>query len=318
MPVEELTAVSGELELHGTLVTPPGDVMHPTVIALHGASNGLRHAPLYQHLQALLPAHGIAVLTYDRRGEGASSGDAELATFEDKAADAAAWIDRLREHPQLDPDRLGLWGHSQGGWIAPMAASQRPGSVAAMICVSPSAVTPSVQMTYAYEHQIRERGFSEEDARRGAELRRLVDAYWRNDGVSKDEAVAAMEAAKSEPWYSIAPPPDPRSAAAETWREEMDLDIAPVLAQLTMPILVVFGETDRWVPIEASADVWRRAVAEDADLTVVTVAGAGHSPSLADDPLDLAEAGPIAPAYEQALVDWLAARLVVAAAHDAA
>jgi pimeloyl-ACP methyl ester carboxylesterase len=308
MPVEELVAVNGEVELHGTLVIPPGEGLHPVVLVLHGASEGLREHKLYQHLQELLPGHGIAVLAYDRRGEGASSGDAELATFAEKATDAAVWIDRLREHPSIDPDRIALWGHSQGGWIAPLAAARRDG-IAAIVCVSPSAVTPSAQMTYAYEHQIRERGFSAEDARRGAELRRLVDAYWRGDGVSEDDAIAAIEGAKAEPWFAIAPPPDPRNPASETWREEMDLDIAPVLGRLTMGLLVIFGETDRWVPIEASAEVWRRAVPPGADLTIETIAGAGHSPTLATDPLDLDEAGPIASAYERVLVDWLRDRL---------
>jgi pimeloyl-ACP methyl ester carboxylesterase len=87
---------------------------------------------------------------------------------------------------------------------------------------------------------------------------------------------------------------------------EWDLDISPTLSQLRIPVLLIYGETDRWVPIEPSIEIWRTALdRRQAHLSVPRLPGCGHFPTLAADPADLDEAGPISPAYEQLLADWL-------------
>lgn len=88
----------------------------------------------------------------------------------------------------------------------------------------------------------------------------------------------------------------------------MDFDIRPTLSRLRLPVLLIFGESDRWVPIDASLDRWRTALGPDADLTVARIAGTGHHLTLPVDPRDLSEAGPIAPQYERTLVSWLRER----------
>jgi len=87
---------------------------------------------------------------------------------------------------------------------------------------------------------------------------------------------------------------------------EWDLDISPTLSQLRIPVLLTYGETDRWVPIEPSIEAWHTALDQGhARLTVSRLPGCGHFPALAADPADHHEAGPISPAYEQILADWL-------------
>src|SRR4249919_1608195 len=89
-----------------------------TLVALHGAGSGTRDYFLYRNLHELLPPAGIGVVTFDRRGEGASTGDASRGRFEVQAADALAVLDAI------DAEQVGLWGVSQGGWIAPLAAAE--------------------------------------------------------------------------------------------------------------------------------------------------------------------------------------------------
>jgi dipeptidyl aminopeptidase/acylaminoacyl peptidase len=88
------------------------------VVALHGAGEGTRDGALYAHLHRVLPPAGIGVVTFDGRGEGESRGDASRGRFDVQAADALAALDAV------DADRVGLWGYSQGGWVAPLAASR--------------------------------------------------------------------------------------------------------------------------------------------------------------------------------------------------
>jgi pimeloyl-ACP methyl ester carboxylesterase len=106
-----------ELRVQGLAVSysPAG----PTaLVALQGAGNGTRDShPLYRHLHETLPPLGVGVATFDRRGEGESEGEPTRGRFEAQARDALAVAEAL------ETERVGLWGFSQGGWVAPLAAT---------------------------------------------------------------------------------------------------------------------------------------------------------------------------------------------------
>jgi len=133
-------AGSDGTRLAGTLTPPPGTAQFPAVVAVHAAGGGTRDAPLHRHLASFLPSLGVATFSYDRRGEGASDGrpGAPLAVL---AGDARAALSALARQPGVRPSRIGLWGHSQGGWIAPMAAAGND-MAAFLIVVAGSGVTP--------------------------------------------------------------------------------------------------------------------------------------------------------------------------------
>src|SRR6266536_2624879 len=118
------------------------------VVALHGAGAGTRDYFLYEHLHRILPPAGIGVITFDRRGEGESTGDASRGRFQVQAEDALAVIDAI------DAQRVGLWGISQGGWIGPLAAAASD-EVAFLALIASTGVTPAEQMMYAVERQLR-------------------------------------------------------------------------------------------------------------------------------------------------------------------
>jgi uncharacterized protein len=112
--------------------SPAGET---AIVALHAAGEGTRAGLLYEHLHEVLPPAGIGVVTFDRRGEGESTGDATRGRFRLQAEDALAVADAV------DVERAGLWGYSQGGWVAPIAAvmSKR---VAFLVLVASSASRP--------------------------------------------------------------------------------------------------------------------------------------------------------------------------------
>ncbi|MFJ6955581.1 alpha/beta hydrolase family protein, partial [Micromonospora aurantiaca (nom. illeg.)] len=117
------------------------------------------------------------------------------------------------------------------------------------------------------------------------------------------EAQAAIAAAARRRWFPLAFLPNELPATPGTWTD-MDYDPAPVLARLTCPVLLCYGETDAWIPIEDSLAVWRRA-ARDAELTVARLAGCDHAPTLGEgEDLDS-----VSPQYERVLLDWLDRRL---------
>jgi uncharacterized protein len=259
----------------GTLILPDSRRNSPIVIGVHGAQGGTRDFVLHRHLVALLASIGVGTFIYDRRGEGQSDGEAHIASFEDLAHDLLAAIRTVRDQPGVDPGRIGLWALSQGGWIAPLAASQTD-DVAFLIAVSPCGLTPSAQMTFAVTTVLREAGHGEEVIEQVRELRAHLDLFFRT-GEGKDDIVAMYEAARAEPWFSMAYIPDPR-ATGRQWPKIMHFDVRPALARLGIPVLLIHGEHDRWVPVEESIEVWRSALAEGGgQLTVVRIAGAGHA-----------------------------------------
>ena len=129
--------------LAGTLFVPPGGGRRAAVAYVTGSGPTTRE--YLPELQALLLHHGVAVLAYDKRGIGASGGSypgespTEI-TIDQLARDAAAGARFLAGRAEVDPARIGLAGHSQAGWIMPLAAKREPG-IRFLVVFSGSAVT---------------------------------------------------------------------------------------------------------------------------------------------------------------------------------
>lgn len=114
--------------LSGTLTLPPEGDHFGGVILISGSGSQDRDETVFGHKPFLVMAdflsrQGIAVLRVDDRGVGGSTGNVPQSTMRDFAYDVLAGIEFLRFHPKIDPDKIGLIGHSEGGVIAPMVAS---------------------------------------------------------------------------------------------------------------------------------------------------------------------------------------------------
>jgi len=116
--------------LVGTLTLPEGEGPHPVVLMITGSGSQDRDETIFGHksfwvIADHLTRRGIAVLRVDDRGVGDSTGAGPDLTTLTFAEDVAAGLMFLKEHPQIDPSKMGLIGHSEGGLIAPIVASQQ-------------------------------------------------------------------------------------------------------------------------------------------------------------------------------------------------
>ena len=161
-----------------------------TVFLLQGSGDADREAESFyaDHFAR----SGIATLVYDKRGTGSSSGDHRQETFNDFAADALAGVHYLQSRKEIDRNRVGLYGRSHGGIVAPLAASLSR-DVAFVINVSGAGVPPYQQMTYQAETEMRRDGFSEADI---AEAIAYMNQKWevaRTGGKGWDKLQSATQ-----------------------------------------------------------------------------------------------------------------------------
>lgn len=304
---------SGDTELSGTLYLPQGRKPVAAIVVTHSASSPLRDASLYDHLKAMLPPLGIAVFVYDRRGSGQSGAKTAGGDFTLLADDAIAAVKSLKADPRIDPQRIGTWGLSQGGWISPLAAS-RSRDIAFVISVAAPVVAADVQMIFSSTNHLRANGYSQAEIDEMVATRKAVDDYMRGMA-SKEAAQRLVDAAKAKPWFKYLYMGETvRDREVSGWRKEIENDPLTNLAAVTVPILVLYGANDAVVPVAHSVERLKTVASRMPKMKVHVVAGADHAMQMsADEKMSLdpeydgAERAD-SPEYIAVLSSWLAAQ----------
>lgn len=148
-----------DLALAGLLFVPEGAGPFPAAVVIHGSGTSRRDKlGWYLTLTKYLQDSGIVVLLPDKRGSEKSEGDWRTASFEDLATDTRAAIEYLRTQRSVPLSGIGVIGMSQGGWIAPLVASQEDDLAFLVSMVGPM-VTPREQLLYEENHNLRQLGF---------------------------------------------------------------------------------------------------------------------------------------------------------------
>ena len=135
---EDVRFFNGDVQLAGTLISPITRGPHPAVILVH-ASGAEDRAYLLPFARFLI-RHGMAVLGFDKRGVGGSTGDWNKASFDDLAGDVVAAFEYLRTRDDIQRARIGMLGWSQAGWVMPLAAA-RAKDLAFLISISGAGVS---------------------------------------------------------------------------------------------------------------------------------------------------------------------------------
>jgi pimeloyl-ACP methyl ester carboxylesterase len=170
--------------------------------------------------------------------------------------------------------------------------------VAFLVLVASTGVTPSEQMMYAVERQLRLAGYGDDVVARALSLRRRFGDWVHGRASESDDDLAAdLWAGLDEPWWGRVwlPPTLLDEEGRRLWIEEMDFDPRPVFARVRVPTLLFYGEADSWTPVEPSVEAWRAARGDDVE--IVVIAEAEHDLTMPDGSLSLE--------YRRKLVDWL-------------
>ncbi len=288
--VEEVTFSHDDITLAGTLTLPEGEGQHPAVILITGSGpqdrdENILGFRIFQQIADHLTRNGIAVLRYDDRGFGESTGDYASADAADFAVDASAAVDYLLTRDDINPDEVGLLGHSEGGIVAPIAAGMNENVAFVISMAGPAAdgvdlLLLQAELVLAGEEDLDPAVY---DALISTQ-RAILEAIASGD---EDDLEAALIAQ-----YEAVP---------EAYREELGLGtqeefVAQFVTELTapaysflvaynpeediraleIPVLAIYGSLDVQVDDEQNAPVMEDLLADNPDGTVVVIEGANH------------------------------------------
>jgi hypothetical protein len=254
---------AAKIELAATLTIPPGKGPFPAVLLIVGSGPHDRDETLMGHkpflvLADYLTRKGIVVLRADKRGVGKSGGDYSKAVMADFASDAEAGVAYLKTRAEVNPHKIGLVGHSEGGIEAPMAATHDP-DVAFIVMMA----GPGVPGDEILQQQVvligRAAGKSQADVEKDAAIQKEVLATVKKDedDATLDKELRAVMAGKvpeaqmgmqikmvSSPWF----------------RDFLKYDPAVTLSKVKCPVLDINGDKDLQVPPEQNLPAIRKAL----------------------------------------------------------
>ena len=242
--------------LSGRLVMPPGSQVVPIVVLVHGSEDS--SAKRYYALQRMLPAQGVGVFVYDKRGTG-DSGGVYTHDISQLARDAHRALQEAVALAGPRAGRVGYYGSSQGGWTAPAAALL--GQADFVIVGYGLAASPRDEDRDALELDMTEHGFGPDQVKKAQEIgsaaQAIVRAHYQSGYAELHELLAKD---KDQPWLRFVrgnitgvvldTPEDDLRAQGPTMFAGLDLDYdpMPVLRSLQLPQLWILGEEDKATP----------------------------------------------------------------------
>lgn len=303
----------GGTHLNGRLILPPGDGPVPIMIEVHGSEGA--NALDFNAFQRFAPASGVGVFVYAKRGSGGSEGN-YTQDFHILAEDAAAAVVEARRLAGARAGRVGLHGGSQGGWIAPLAASQTPVDF----------VTVGFGLAYGALAEdsdqvmldLKAKGWGPQVLDQAREITDVTGAFIASHGGVGFDALEAVRAKyRDQPWFAdikgeftglLLNTPNaqiiamaPQMDLGTSW----DYDPLPVLSSLSTPMLWIQAQDDTGAPPDATR---RRLIDLSSQGRPITVLEYPH----AEHGILLFETGPdgrrtslaYARGYYQAVLDW--------------
>jgi alpha-beta hydrolase superfamily lysophospholipase len=304
----EVRVVAPGATLAGTLFVPRNvTTRRAAVLILQGSSTNLRAQ--YRFQADRFVRAGFVVLTFDKRGNGESTGNYQIATFDDLVSDARAAFDTLSSQAEVDPQRVGLWGLSQGAFIAPLVARDK---AAFVVAVSSPGMPISEAAAYQDSLSVAWSGQSEANAGRAAAVQRSLARVLSSQGPTS-EFTSLLRGVARERWRPLTglPRTTPPEEELRGWYW-LGRTLDPVVwwRTLRVPVLLIYGAADELVPAAPSAERLAQALREggNRDVTTRIYPRANHVVRLVASPL--APAGPRwawprpAPGYLDEVIRW--------------
>lgn len=268
---------SGDVTLGGGVWTPGGDVAAGVVMIGGSGPADRTNDGYFDVYRAALTGAGVAGLWYDKRGVGDSTGDYQAGTLDDLATDALAAVGHLTQ--VLGPDvPVGLFGHSEGGWVA-LRAAARSEHVAFVVTNSCPGMSPGEQDRHAIAEALRADQIPEGDGARALDLYDdLLRAAVADRAYADVENAVARSSGRALLEHYVGPV---EPVMWTFWKRKSAHDPLRDHRLVSCPHLAIYGAADPMVPVRDSAAAYTTSACAPgrrpgAGLTVHVVPGADH------------------------------------------
>lgn len=258
---------SGNIRLSGTLYLPKGQPPYPALVLLHGSGKLTRHS--FGPIPYFFAANGFAVLTYDKRGTGQSEGKFEDADFQDFIDDGIAAVAFLRSRIDIDASRIGLWGSSQGGFIATGIAASTKG-IRLLINQSGMFVPAWKQEIYRVRSEMEANGYPQTEINRANDyLTALFQAGKSGNEKDWQKSQALGETLKGKEWFDLLPKIDSQKELLSFWKKDYSYDPTSKLQSVKCPVRAVFGSLDRSTPVKETIENMQKALKGNFEYAII-------------------------------------------------
>ena len=299
--------------LNGRLILPPGDGPVPIMVEVHGSEGS--NALDFNAFQRFAPASGVGVFVYAKRGSGGSEGH-YTQDFHILAEDAAAAVVEARRLAGARANRVGLHGASQGGWVAPLAATRAP--VDFVIIGFGLAYGVLSEDTDQVVQNLKAKGWGGDVLEKAREITNVTGAFVASHGAVGFEGLEAVRARyRAEPWFAdikgeftgllLNTPNDQITAMARQLENgpSSDYDPLPVLSSLDAPMLWIQAEDDMGAPPEATRQRLIDLSAQGRPITLLEYPDTDHGIVRFETAADGRRTSlGYAPGYFEAVLDW--------------
>lgn len=268
---EEVSFANGDVVLNGTLVLPEGYTREtPALVMVTGSGLQNRDEEIFEHKPFAVIADafaraGIATLRYDDRGFNGYEGNINDCTTDDFMNDALAGITMLRERF----DKVGVIGHSEGGTIAMMLASDKHADF--IISLAGMSISGAETLVWQNRLALLESGFSEDIA---GEYCRLIGKAFEasvNGGIMPDPATYDLPDALKQNYMAVL-----AQIRMPYLKRFLTLDMRPLLGKITCPVMALNGTKDTQVEHMANLEALRSGLAADVNAVIESVEGVNH------------------------------------------
>ncbi len=283
---EDVTYRSGDLTLAGTFTRPETGGPFTTALMITGSGPQDRDETIGGHRPFLLLADtltraGYAVLRMDDRGVGGSGGDLKQANYDDLTGDVLAGVAYLQGRDDIDRARIGLFGHSEGGYLGPLAAQRSRGGVAFVVMMAGPAVSGEEVLVLQNRLLFEQAGASPEQIVAQLGYVRQLSALLRAEDYEGARALSRARITEQTADLPEGRRPSPEAIEAQlpvtpSYRSFVAYDPAPALSALRVPVLAFYGDKDLQVPSSQSEPAARTLLAGNPDTTIRTFPGLNH------------------------------------------
>ena len=261
----------------GTLTFPEGSGPFPAIVLIAGSGPQNRDSEIFKHkpflvLSDYFTRNGYAVLRFDERGIGKSAGKFKGATSQDFANDVNAVFEYLESRPEVDKNKVGLMGHSEGGMIAPLVAVENP-NVDFIVLVAGPGIPPKEIMKYQMSHQYDKLNLTKDGKKKKDAFFVEMFDILATDGPN-DEVISTFQGLSSTFYYSLSKEDQEKFGPTEQafyfsmagaffdpWmRYFLQYDPAATLKKVDCPVLAVNGKKDTQVQAKANIKGIKKAL----------------------------------------------------------